>query len=149
MSGEKDPPGPGDFKLPEDYRERFLRANANPEYVSSLFANVLRRLMRAVGAQSHWEPARQAAAEIYELIEFMQHAEKPFTLYEVFEKAVEEIREGLPEEDGFRDRYVYAAMAGLMFLVEASAPDNAARGRASKRLQSFISAMESALDRRR
>lgn len=128
--------------MDDDFSEQFLKANANPEFITHRFADVVRDLMRCVAADEPSRPLYSAAEGMKFVMELLKRCENPVTWYSIFTSAVASIHQMLPE-DGDDRLYLRAARDGLKYLVESSATDNAARGRASRRLSEFISMIES------
>ncbi|EZP66164.1 hypothetical protein BV96_04587 [Sphingomonas paucimobilis] len=124
----------------EDFREAFLQANARPEFISSEFADVIRYLMRAVSADDGNGPIYQASEKMKFVADLLQRCPDPVSWYGMFSDAVEEIQNSIPDDPDDR-RYVHAAKRGTKYLVELSATDNAARGRAARRLDEFRDAI--------
>jgi hypothetical protein len=73
--------------------------------------------------------------------DLLQRAEQQISWHQLFKRAIENIREAIPADEDDK-RFVRAAECGIRYLVESSATDNAARGRASSRLNSFITTFE-------
>jgi len=124
----------------EDFGEAFLKANARPEFIASELADVIRYLMRAVSADDVSGPIYQASEKMNFVADLLQRCPDPVSWYGMFSDAVEEIQNCIPDDPDDR-RYVYAAKRGTKYLVELSATDNAARGRAARRLDEFRDAI--------
>lgn len=127
--------------MEEDLHERFLKANANSDFIAGHFADVVRNLIRAVAANDPSRPLYLAAEEMRFVIELLQRCEKPVTWYSLFIDAIASIQAHLPDDPDDR-KYIRAAQDGMKYLVESSATDNAARGRASRRLSEFMSMID-------
>jgi hypothetical protein len=136
--------------MDEDWNERFLKANANVDFMATRLADCLRNCMRAVAAGDPTSPRYRAVEDFDMLLKLIVRSEG-VPLHELFEKAIDELR---PERlsldqlsSEWRAEYCYersimsAAESGLQFLVESSCADNAARGRASRRESDFLSAI--------
>jgi hypothetical protein len=132
----------------QEFHERVLRANADPDIIASRFAEVIRYLMRAAAATDPWRPLYSAGEEMKLVIELLARCETPISWTSLFTKAIESIEGLLPEDPGYK-QYIQAAKDGIKYLVESSATDNAARGRASRRLREFIETIDYARQRRR
>jgi len=124
----------------EDFREAFLQANARPDFIAGEFADVVRYLMRAVSADDTSGPMYQASEKMKFVADLLQRCPEPVSWYRLFSDAVEEIQSCIPDDPDDR-RYIHAAKRGTKYLVEASATDNAARGRAARRLDEFRTAI--------
>lgn len=126
----------------ENFREAFLAANANLEFISSQFADVIRDLMRAAVANDPGAAVYRAAEKMNFVAELLSHTEEKFGFGDVFANAISEINFE-NEKDGSVERaIVSAAEDGVRFLVERSCEDNAAKGRTSKRRQDFLQSMK-------
>jgi len=134
--------------MDDDFRERFLKANANPGHIASRFADVLRNLMRSVAANDPSRALYYAAEDMKFVADLLERCEQPMSWHSLFADAVENIQRMLPEDTDDK-RYSRAAQDGVKYLVESSATDNAARGRASRRLSEFIATIEYSRDARR
>lgn len=123
--------------------ERYLRLNANLDYMAGRLADCLRHCMRAVAAATGDSAlARQRAiADFVLLVQLMERSEG-VRMGDIFEAAIKEFRE--VDDDNFAT--VRAARSGLQFLVELSCSDGFARGRASQRERDFLAAIERALE---
>lgn len=128
-----------------DFCEDFLRANANPEYIGTRFAAVLRSLMRGVGSLDPSGPVSNAAQEMRVVVELIERCPEPISFHRIFSEAVSDVRENLWTLGESDQRMVHAALDGLMYLTECSCHDNAARGRASKRCGEFRRSAQDAL----
>jgi len=124
-----------------NYREQFLQANARSEYITAEVTEVIRNLLRAVAADDPSSATWKAAEQMDTVVELIKRYDQPLNFYGIMLAAVKDFQENLPEQEWDRD-YVRAAQQGIKYLTEISATDNAARGRASKRLDEFRSAME-------
>ncbi|MBI1650125.1 hypothetical protein [Hyphomicrobium sulfonivorans] len=124
----------------EDFGERFLKANANVDYMASVLAQMLRNCMRASASQ---DPAGQTyeAMQNYMTLQKLVGYSEGVKAYELFEKAIAELR--IDEQNNRVDAaIVHAAKMGLRVLVEKSCYDGAAGGRASRREDEFLNAIE-------
>lgn len=134
--------------MDEDLNERLLKANANPAYIADRFADVLRNLVRAVAANDPSRPVHLAAEDMRFVSDLLQRCDHPLSWYSLFADAVRRVQATLPDGEDER-RYVQAAKDGMKYVAEASATDNAARGRASRRLREFLDAIERLVQVRR
>lgn len=125
----------------DDFRESFLRANANLDFISYQFADVIRNLMRAAAANDPSSAVYKAAEKMDFVADLLSRTEEKFGFYRVFDKAIAELRDSDERESGVETAIVAAAKDGMKFLVERSCDDNAAHGRASRRRQEFLSAL--------
>lgn len=131
----------------EDFREAFLQANARPEFIASEFADVLRDLMRAVSADSVGSPLSQASERMGLIADLLERCPDPISWYALFFDAVERIQDRIPDDPDDR-RYIQTAKRGMKYLIETSATDNAAQGRAARRLDEFRTSIRLAEDAR-
>lgn len=127
--------------MDEDFHERFLKGNANSEFMAYRLSDLVRSLVRATAANS--DPASQvyqASETLKFLIELMSHADG-IQPYEIVHKAAEDlhVEEG---RDPVDEAILHAAKMGARYLIEMSCSDNAARGRASKRRDEFLTAVK-------
>jgi hypothetical protein len=136
------------LKVDEELHERVLRANADPNIIASRFADVIRNLMRAAAATDPRRPLHSAGEEMKLVIDLLARCEATISWTSLFTKSIESIEGSLPQ-DPLHKEYIQAAKDGIKYLVEGSATDNAARGRASRRLQEFIETSDDACERRR
>ncbi len=122
------------------YREAFLQANANHQFIVGQVEYLLRTLMRGVGAQDCRPIAHKAAEQLPFIIDLVRRADG-LDAAEIFYEAMMGVA-GDEDDPGSRDAELDVAKAGLMYLVDATAHDNAAAGRAAKRWQNVESAWE-------
>jgi hypothetical protein len=127
--------------MDNDYREAFLKANANPEFIASEIADLIRSLVRAFAADDPSSPTLSAVQKMEFVLDLIRRCDEPLTWYKLFTAAFDEIHEAIPD-DPYDRMYIHAAQRGMKYLVERSALDNAARGRASRRLDEFRQAIE-------
>jgi hypothetical protein len=125
-----------------DFREAFLKANANLDFIGAQFADVLRDLMRAVSSNDPTDGAYRAAKKMDFVIDLLSRCDDKFSFYHLFLSALEEF-EVDSDEMGVESATVDAAQRGVKFLVERSCTDNAAKGRTSRRRADFLSAIKS------
>jgi hypothetical protein len=130
-----------------EFREAFLQANARPDFIASEFANVIRYLMRAVSADDGGSVA-EASEKMQFVNQLLQRCQEPVSWYGIFSEAVKEMQEFIPADPDDR-RYVHAAKRGTKYLVELSATDGAAGGRAARRLREFHDAIRWSEEARR
>lgn len=131
-----------------DAEERFLKANANADFMANRLAECLRNCMRAVAGGDSSSGVYRAAQDFDILLKLLVHSEG-VRLSELFGKAIEEIKpsplqisgEWLASKD-YDHAIISAAQSGLQLLVESSCADNAARGRASQRERSFLQSIK-------
>lgn len=130
--------------MPKDdnLREAFLLANANLEFISSQFADVIRDLMRAAVANEPSAAVYRAAEKMNFVAELLSRTEDKFGFQDIFENAVSEINFEGEKESSVERAIISAAEDGVRFLVERSCADNAAKGRTSKRRQDFLQSMK-------
>lgn len=126
-----------DWDNPSEYGERFLQANANPDYIAAQFADVLRDMMRAFAADDPAVAAHRASSHLSMMMQLVQRASDPINAYSLCLKAAEDLNENRSDDPRREDPWAVAARSGLKMLVEQSCFDNAARGRASKRQDAF------------
>jgi hypothetical protein len=132
----------------DSFSEAFLCANANPQFIASEFAEVIRNLVRAFAASDASRPIYYAAEKMDFVAELLQRCKDHVSWYSLFTDAIAEIHQCMPDERMGRG-YVSAAQDGTKYLVEASATDNAAAARSSRRLHEFLRTAEWALEPRR
>ncbi len=130
----------GDDFDKEGFRKAFLIANANPEFIASKFADMMREMMRAFAAGTGSSGGYRAAQNLKFILDLLAHAEELIRPDDVIYLALDNLR-GPHEPDKEPDTAVEAARTGLRFLVERSCYDNAARGRTRQRLESFEAAI--------
>lgn len=121
---------------PAAFREAFLKANANEPYIASQLADVIRSLMRAVSSEEASSGIHAASEKMAFVSDLIARSPEPLTWYGLIKEAVAEIQGCIPDDPNDR-KFIGAAKCGMKYLVESSATDNAARGRASKRLSEF------------
>jgi hypothetical protein len=117
-----DPPRRAALTANEEFQERVLRANANPDIIASRFADVIRNVMRAAAATDPWRPLHSAGEEMKLVIELLARCEPPISWTSLFTKAIESIDALLPE-DTLHKEYIRAAKDGIKYLVESSATE--------------------------
>lgn len=125
---------------PSDFQEAFLQANANEPFISSQFADFVRCLMRAVSSDEPSNGIYAASEKMVFVNELISRSSERLTWYGLISAAVAEIHSCMPDAP-HHQKYVSAAKRGVKYLVESSATDNAAGGRAAKRLSEFQQAM--------
>ncbi|MBQ1498416.1 MAG: hypothetical protein IIZ38_08880 [Sphingomonas sp.] len=125
----------------ENFREAFLYANANRDFISSELADVLRYLVRAMVADDPSSSLSGAAQKMSFVEDLLQRCQEPLTWYDLFQASVDDIRNGIPD-DADEWRYIRAAKKGTKYLVEGSARDNLAAARASKAFDAFRNAIK-------
>jgi len=126
--------------MEEDFQERFLKANANVDYMAQTLADVLRNCIRASVASNPSSQTYEAAKNFEMLLKLIVRSEG-VRIYELLEKAIEDITVE-PRPDSVDGAITHAAQMGMRFLVEQSCHDNAARGRAGKRRSEFLDAIK-------
>lgn len=131
----------------DSFREAFLCANANREFIVGEFADVVRSLVRAFASTESSRAISDAATRMEFVAELLKRCDDHITWYNMFSGAISEIHGCMPD-DRIGGGYVHAGRAGTKYLIESSATDGAARGRASRRLQEFQTAARWALERR-
>lgn len=75
----------------DDFRESFLRANANLDFISYQFADVIRNLMRATAAGDPSSVIYKAAEKMNFVADLLSRTEEKFGFYHVFEKAIADL----------------------------------------------------------
>jgi len=66
--------------MDDDFRDRFLEANANAKHIAFRFAEVLRNLMRAVAANDPSRALYVAAQDMKLVVELIERCESPETV---------------------------------------------------------------------
>jgi hypothetical protein len=134
----------GSWHLDRDFRESFLKANANKDFICTQFAEVLRDLIRAVAVRDDPSgPIVRATEQWSSVASLLERCEEKISTREMFSNAVEVLRLPAREDgDGVDRAVIAAARRGISFYMEASCTDNAAKGRTSKRERDFLSAIE-------
>lgn len=125
----------------EGLHDRFVKANANLEYISYQFADVLRNLIRASVAGDPRSALYNAAEKMNFVAELLSKTEEKFGFHTLFTNALQHVRKENDRESPIKDAIIRAAKSGVQFLVERSCDDNAARGRASRRQDEFLNAI--------
>jgi hypothetical protein len=125
----------------DDFRESIHRAKANLDIISYQFADVIRNIMRATAAGDPSSAIYKAAEKMNFVADLLSRTEEKFGFYHVFEKAIADLINEDERENNVETAIVAAAKDGVKFLVERSCDDNAARGRASRRRQEFLSSI--------
>jgi len=138
----------------DSWKVRFLKANANKDYMAGVLADCIRNCMRGVGTAFSGDPAsaaNRASEDFAKLIELMKYAGDDVRLRQLFVDAISEIRPIRPDGDigndetfarrSFESSKLSAAMSGIQFIVERSCRDNAAKGRASRRESDFLDSL--------
>jgi hypothetical protein len=123
------------------FRERFLDANANLDFISHKFADVLRDLMRASVARDPTPAADRAAERMNFVADLLSRTKEKFSFHDLFSRSLELMR-NVDERADLDAAMVDAAERGLKLLVERSCDDDAARGRISQREHDFLSAID-------
>jgi hypothetical protein len=124
----------------DDFREAFLRANAREDFIVAQLADMLRDLMRAVSSDDVSGKAWSAGEQMTFVCKLIARSETPLSWHRLMSDAVRSITDNIPE-DPDDQKLISAAKRGMKYLVECSATDNAARGRASKRRTEFEDAI--------
>ena len=129
---------------------RFLKANANKEYMAGVLADCIRNCMRGVAAGEPSSAAYKASQDFLSLIKLLKYAETGVPLMQLFVDAIDEIRPTRTDDIGnaetFAERYfessiLSSAQSGIQFIIERSCHDGAAKGRASRRESDFLSSL--------
>jgi len=115
---------------PTKFHGAFLAANANERFIVVQLADVIRDLMRAVSSDNSSGGVYSAAEKMGFVGELLTRCQEPLSWRRLLKNAVEEIKANIPDDPDDR-RLVEAATRGI----------NAARGRASRRLQEFRDAV--------
>jgi hypothetical protein len=79
----------------ESWKVRFLKANANKDYMAWVLADCIRNCMRGVGTAFSGDPssaAYRASEDFVKLIDLMKYAGDDVRLRQLFVDAIEEIR---------------------------------------------------------
>jgi len=122
-----------------DFSGEFTKANANLDYIAAQFADVIRHLMRAISSDDPSSGIYNATRSMNSVAELLSKTEEKFGFYQLFSKALEEFRDDVEWGTSEHD-IVHTAHRGIKYIVERSCTDNAARGRASRRRDEFLSA---------
>jgi hypothetical protein len=135
-----------DIAVSEEFREAFLKANANKDFIFTQFTEVLRDLVRAIAVRDDPSiPIYRAVEQWGFVTDLISRCEGRISAYEMFSVAVNSLREA-EEPDGTHDELslalLSAARTGMSLYVEASCRDNAVKGRVSQREAKFLSAIE-------
>lgn len=122
-------------------KRKFLRANANSEFIGSRFADLTRDLMRSFASRDGTSGLHDAAQRFAFILDLLGHADAPIVARDVIAAVLDDLRssDGIKNET---DRIIDAARAGLKFLVESSCHDTAANGRASRQRARFGEAVD-------
>ena len=131
----------------KSFREVFLDANANEPFIAAQLADVIRYLMRAVTSEDPSSGLHSASEKMKFVAELLPRMQEPTSWYRLFTAAVEDIQRGIPDDPDER-RFISAAKRGTKYLIESSATDGAARGRASRRLEEFRQAIRWSVEAR-
>lgn len=150
--------------MPDDEEEslevRFLKANANKDYMAGVLADCIRNCMRGVASSSDPTSAGyRATQEFLQLLKLMRFAGDDIRVGQLFADAIDDIRpkrtdDIFNEPEHAAHRYFEwtiddAAMTGMQFVVEKSCHDNAAKGRAGRRKSDFLSSLRQIDEARR
>jgi hypothetical protein len=119
------------------YSEAFLRANANPDFISHEFADVLRYLIRAWTSQNPTSATYRAAERMDFVTALLAQTEHKMNFYQLFSMALNHMRDDRIHS-GIESEVHSTALAGVKMLVEESCQDTAARGRAANRRNNFM-----------
>jgi len=127
--------------MDDDFRERFLKGNANSRYMGHHLAELVRSLVRAMATNSDTSSQLFRASEILTtLIQLMSRADD-LRPGEIVQEAAQDLAIEEPR-DRVNEAILDAARMGTRYLVESSCADNAARGRSSKRREEFLTAIQ-------
>jgi hypothetical protein len=132
---------------PAEFREAFLVANANEDFIVGQLASVIRDLMRAVSSDDSSGGVYSAAKAMKFIGDLLARCQEQPSWYRLLSAAVEDIKANIPDDPDDR-KFIDAATRGIKYFVEASATDNAAKGRASRRHQEFRDAIRRSLESR-
>ena len=131
----------------KSFRETFLQANANQPFIASQLADVVRYLVRAVSSDDPSGGLYSASEKMNFVCGVISRSSEPLSWYSLFTEAVSKIQEAIPDDPDDR-KFIAAAKRGTKYLVESSATDGAARGRASQRLNEFRQAIRRSIETR-
>lgn len=123
----------------DDFGRHFLEANANAKYMGVELADLVRRLMRASINQDRSQQY-EASQALKHLLELAAHA-KGIKLYQIVEQAVDCLSVKVDFNNPDYDRVNFAEDA-TGYLLEMACNDGFAKGRASKRWDSFKRGMD-------
>ena len=130
-----------------EFREAFLKANANEDFIVGQLADLIRHLLRAVSSDNSSSAAHSAAETMKFVGELAARCPEPLSWYRLLSAAVDEIKNNIPDDPHDR-KFLDAATRGIKYFVESSATDNAARGRASRRHREFLDAIRWSMESR-
>lgn len=122
----------------ESFSQADLKAHANPEFIASVFADVLRNLMRAVSVRDDAliSQTHKAAVDMMVVDQLLAMADPKIDMRTIFRLAVDDIRAGLVVADDEDDREwaeLRLAQVATQYLIEKSCRDRGAKGRAGDR----------------
>ena len=113
----------------KDFHEAFLRANANAGFMSSVLADLVRRIMRA--SISHDGSQQYQAMEALKLFLGLVGRSENVSIGELIEGAVQEMT--VTSENEFDRDDLRIARAATRYLLEMSCDDGFSKGRAAQR----------------
>ncbi len=126
--------------MEEDLTEAYLKANANRDFICSQFTEVVRDLLRAIGASSNPALAVDRAADQMRLVtKLLTYADDQLTIRDLFAHAASDLGE-IEGRTARKQDIVDAALRGVSLVAEYSCEDRAARARALKREEEFVAA---------
>lgn len=123
-----------------NYREAFLQANARNEVIAAEMEDLLRILMRGIASQNPSNNVSKAVDKLLWIIDLAARCDD-LRLYNVINDALAGFAD-VDRSDIVERAYIDAAKDGMMFLVESSASDGFAKGRASKRQSAFLQSLK-------
>jgi len=123
----------------DDFRERFLKANARPEVMGPVLADFVRRMMRA-SINNDGSQRYEAIQALHHFFDLVAHADDVST-FDIVESAIGDLAVDVEYEDWDYDK-VRLAEDAVRYYLEMSCNDGLANARASKRWMEFMSGMK-------
>lgn len=125
----------------ENFREAFLKGNANPEFITAQFADLVRDLMRVVAAGDPAHRRYEACEKIKFIMDLWARCPGSASTPKCLQDAIDQVVVLKPLDD-VDLAMIRAARSGVKYLVERSCHDPAAVARASRRGSEFIRDIE-------